>query len=126
MREQNQESFANRKVFSICSLWLDRWHPFFRLLFLLFLLWGNIYHVPGKVQSASSFKHLPCPVRRCFCIPTRLVSGAGGGGLQTQAVASKLTPSPLPQMASPDQRQITAMENHVPYFPYFIYDQMEA
>lgn len=49
-----------------------------RLLFLLFLLWGNIYHVPGKVQSALSFKHLPCPVRRCFCIPTRLVSGAGG------------------------------------------------
>lgn len=29
-------------------------------------------------------------------------------------------------MASPDQREITAMENYVPYFPYFIYDQMET
>ena len=39
-------------------------------------------------------------------------------GFKPSLWLQNLPPSPLPQMASPDERQTAAMENHVPYFPY--------
>lgn len=64
------------------------------------------------------------PVRRCFCNPSRLVSGRGA--LQTQDVTLKHTPRHYPRRPLLLKVKSLRCKSHVPYFHILIYFQAKA
>lgn len=78
MKGQNQESFANREVLSMCSWWLDCRCPSFGLLFSFSYSWVAFITGQAGLKVLHHSNISPCPARKCFHIPTRLLSGRGG------------------------------------------------